>query len=152
MRGRQRRDVKGKEVRGRRRGGRGKERKGRREYDSCLRRGSWRLVWLEREVWEGWCGGNGRCGAVLEGCGDGKRRCGEENAGAGAKKAKRRQKEGEWESGETGFGVWGSDLRVGFPRLGLDASYCGVSCITSGRGGLWGCPMAYIPLQAGLWG
>jgi len=29
-------------------------------------------------------------------------------------------------------------LRVGFPRLGLDASYCGVSCITSGRGGYGG--------------
>ncbi len=98
MRGRQRRDVNGKAVRGRIRGGRGEERKGRKKYDSCLRRGSWRLVWLEREVWKGWCGGDGRCGAGLESCCDGKSRCGEDNARAGAKKDKRRSQEKEWES------------------------------------------------------
>jgi len=64
-------------------------------------------------------GGNGRCGAGLERCCDGKKRCGEDNAGAGAKKEKRRPKEGELESGGLGFGVRGSGSRVSFPRLGI---------------------------------
>ncbi len=51
-------------------------------------------------------GRNSRCGAELERCCDGKRRCGEETAGAGAKKEKRRPKEGEL--GKRGNGVRGS--------------------------------------------
>lgn len=56
------------------------------------------------------------------------------------KRREDREKKGSGKAGKRGlgFGVWGSDLRVGFPRLGLDASYCGVSCITSGRGGYGG--------------
>ncbi len=67
-------------------------------------------------------GGNGRCGAGLERCCDGKKRCGEDNAGAGAKKEKRRPKEGELESGGSGFGFASQFSEAGNQMLAVVAS------------------------------